>query len=62
MAQSGDITAADYRLFLKAGTDVLEADRVTVDGVEYQVTGVIDAGGIDHHLEVDLRRTRSGGG
>lgn len=62
MRQAGDITAAEYRLFLKKGSDIQEADRVRVDGSEYQVTGIIDAGGIDHHLEVELRRTRPGGG
>jgi len=34
-------------------TDLAEADRIVSDGLTYQVDGVHDEGGADHHFRVD---------
>lgn len=40
------------RLYCPADTDVLEADRILVDGKQYRVLEVIDPFSLGHHKEV----------
>jgi hypothetical protein len=55
-SQAGAVTST-HTIYMRP-TDLQEADRIRRepdDGVRYEITGVRDAAGIGHHLEVDAR-------
>jgi head-tail adaptor len=47
---------SDALIFLAAGTDVTERDRIVLGTTTYELLYVKDAGGVGHHLEIDARR------
>ncbi len=51
LSQGGPVVS-DLTAYLYP-TDLKESDRIVSDGLTYQVDGVRNAGGVDHHLEVD---------
>ncbi len=68
---SSTISESDYkgkmtsrttiRLYCSASTAnkaIKESDRVTVDGRNYQITGIYNPGNLDRHLEIDLLEIR----
>lgn len=58
LSQQGAVVA-DHTLF-GIVADVREGDRLeSTDGRSFEVQAVADAGGQDHHLEVDARRVAS---
>ena len=54
-----EVTQVDEVLFMQ-DVDVTEADRVTVDGVLYEIVHVTDKqdGTTEHHKELDLVRVK----
>lgn len=54
-----EVVLANYRLYLLP-VSVTEQDRVTIDGVEYEILAVrrVQNGAGEHHLECDLRAAR----
>ena len=62
ISQAGDVVS-DHTIFLPP-VDVIGADYLRFDpddGRRYEVTGVRDAAGIGHHLEVDARLITAAG-
>lgn len=51
LSQGGPVVS-DMNIYLYP-TDLAEADRIVSDGLTYQVDGVHDEGGADHHFRVD---------
>lgn len=49
---------ANAVIFLPRGVDVTEHDVIVLDGEEWNVLTVMDAGGAGHHIEVDGERIR----
>ena len=59
VSEAGAVVS-DHVIFLPAGTDVTEADRLALaDGRRYEISSVRDAGGQDHHLELWAHLLRS---
>lgn len=56
--ETGAVISTHDAFFL-FGVDLLEQDRLVVDGVTYDVQGVdADAGGAGHHVEATLKVVR----
>ena len=51
LSQGGPVTST-ITIYLYP-TDVTEADRITYAGGTYQIDGIRDAAGMNHHLELD---------
>ena len=54
LSQSGPVTSM-HAAYLPPSTDVTEADRLVLGSDTYQITGIRDEAGLQHHLKVDLR-------
>ena len=52
--QPTQVVVGSHVLFLEAGVDITERDRVVLAADTYEVLFVGDAAGQGHHLEVDL--------
>lgn len=51
---------AAHKLWFELGTDLLKTDRVIVDGVTYEVTGIDpDVAGVGHHGQAELLEVRA---
>ena len=37
---------------------IAESDKITLDSIDYQVTGTYNAGNLDRHLEIQMTETR----
>lgn len=62
----GETSTADFLLILPAGTDLTTADKVTVDGQDYEVVGDPwrarnPRSQTYSHIEATVRRTAGGG-
>jgi head-tail adaptor len=55
LVSEAGVVVSDHIVFLPAGTDVRESDRLIHNGRIYEVKLVKDAAGQDHHLELDAR-------
>lgn len=58
---SQNTAGAEYKLVLPAGTGIDHSDRVTIDSVTYEVTGIPASAvrattGAEHHIEARVRR------
>lgn len=53
LSQAGAVVST-HTIYMRP-TDLQEADRILYGGARYEVTGVRDAAGIGHHLEIDCR-------
>ena len=51
-----EVVISTHRMFLEFGVSITEADRAIVGGDEYNVLLVKNAGGVGHHLEVELEK------
>jgi SPP1 family predicted phage head-tail adaptor len=51
-----DVDVSTLTIFTDYRTDVLNRDRFTIDGLEYQTVDVNDPGLMHHHLEFVARR------
>lgn len=58
LISNAGVTVTDHTIYLLP-TSVTPADVITFDpddGRRYQITGVRDAAGISHHLEIDAQK------
>ncbi len=52
---------ADYRVYVDAPADIIEGDRMTYDGVNYDVVRVNDVMQTGEMLQIDLKRVTEHG-
>lgn len=43
------------RLYLAYGTNILEVDRVLIEGTTYKIVAIDNPMSMNHHLEIDLK-------